>query len=101
MKPARQPSLLALTCREASRLISDSLDRELTRRERWALRIHTLICTACQRFAQQTRMIRDAIAHLPDALREQWSDSAAKLSADRRAQIKGALAEARVAESQE
>lgn len=101
MKSEHKNPLLGLSCREASRLISESLDRELTRRERWSLRIHTLLCTACQRFAQQTKMIRDAIANMPDALREKWSDSNAKLSAERRTQIKRLLTEARRAESQE
>jgi Putative zinc-finger len=93
--------LLGLSCREASRLISESLDRELSRRERWSLRMHTLLCTACQRFAQQTKMFREAITNMPDALREKWSDSTAKLSAERRTQIKRLLAEARRADSQD
>ena len=101
MSSERKVPLVGLSCREASRLISESLDRELTRRERWSLRIHTLLCTACQRFAQQTKMIREAIANMPDTLREKWSDSTAKLSAERRTQIKRLLAEARRAESQD
>lgn len=91
--------LVGLSCREASRLISESLDRELTRRERWSLSIHTLMCTACRSFARQTGIIREAIANMPDALREKFSDGAAKLSAQRRAQIKRLLAEARQADS--
>ena len=101
MKPDNKISLLGLTCCEASRLISDSLDRELTRRERWSLRVHTLLCTACQRFARQTIFIREAIANIPDSVREGWSDNAAKLSAERRAQIKRLLTESRRAESSE
>lgn len=101
VKSSQRIPLLGLSCREASRLISESLDRDLTRRERWSLRLHTLMCTACQRFERQTKLIRDAIACLPDALREKWSDSAAKLSAERRAQIKRLIIEARQAETQE
>lgn len=101
MNTEKKGPLLGLSCREASRLISESLDRELTRRERWSLRIHTMLCTACQHFARQTKMIREAIANMPDALREKWSDSNATLSAERRAQMKRLLAEARHADSQE
>jgi hypothetical protein len=93
-------SLLALSCREASRLISESLDRKLTRRERWSLRIHTLLCRICRRFARQMDMIREAVANMPNALREKWTDNTARLPAARRAQIKRLLAEARQAESQ-
>ena len=84
MNPEQKVPLLGLSCREASRLISESLDRELTRRERWSLRIHTCLCRACRRFAHQTNMIREAVANMPDALRERWSDNTAKLSAERR-----------------
>jgi Putative zinc-finger len=92
--------VLGLSCREASRLISESLDRELTRRERWSLRLHTFICTACKRFAQQTKIIREAVACMPDALRDKLSDSNSALSEERRSQIKRLLAEAFRADSQ-
>jgi len=100
MKSEQKISLFGLSCREASGLISDSLDRDLTRRERWALRIHTLVCTACKSFAKQTKAIRETVANMPDALREKLFESA-KLSPERRAQIKRLLAEARQLESQD
>jgi len=96
-----QGPLLGISCREASRLISEALDRELTRRERWSLRVHTLICTACRNFARQTTFIRETIANLPDALREKLGDSTAPLSAERRALIKRLLDEAQQAEPQD
>ena len=101
MNSEQKVPLVGLSCREASRLISESLDRELTRREQWSLRIHTLVCTACRRFAQQTMLIREALANMPDALREQWSSDTGKLSAERRTQIKHLLAEARQADLQD
>jgi hypothetical protein len=99
VKPVQKVSILALSCREASRLVSESLDRQLTRRERWALRVHTILCVACRRYARQTRMIREAVTNMPDSLREKWSDSTSKLSAERRAQIKHLLADAIYADS--
>ena len=98
MNSEQKVRLLGLSCREASRLLSESLDRELTRRERWSLRIHTLLCIACQRFARQTRMIREAVANVPEGLREKWSEGTTRLSAERRRQIKRLLAEARRAD---
>lgn len=50
-----------LTCRQASELVSQSLDRELTRRERWALRFHLLICVACARFNRQLASMQKVI----------------------------------------
>ena len=37
------------SCRRASRLMSDALERELTWRERVALRIHLCICHYCRK----------------------------------------------------
>lgn len=98
LSPQKKVTLLGLSCREASRLISESMDRELSRREKWALCFHTILCTACRRFAQHVALIRQVIAIMPDNLREKWSDSSAKLSTERRAQIKRLLSESRRAD---
>lgn len=49
-----------LTCKEASQLVSGTLDRRLRLTERLALRVHLLICDACARFAMQARFLRRA-----------------------------------------
>jgi hypothetical protein len=49
-----------LTCKEASRLVSESLDRRLGLAERIGLRVHLIICEACARFAAQARFLRRA-----------------------------------------
>lgn len=89
---------LNLSCREASRLASESLDRELARHERWSLRIHSTLCPACRRFVEQLRAIRGALVALPNIARERWLGAGA-LSAERRERIKLALIEARRGES--
>lgn len=53
-----------LTCKQASQLLSQSLDRPLTRGERFRLRFHILICRFCKRFGQQ-------IVGLSTAIRQQ------------------------------
>jgi len=50
-----------LTCKQASELVSQSLDRTLTRSERWSLRFHLLICVACARFNRQLHTIQTVI----------------------------------------
>lgn len=50
-----------LNCKEASQLLSQSLDRELSWRERWSLRIHLMMCEFCRRFGQQIRLVRDMV----------------------------------------
>jgi hypothetical protein len=53
-----------LNCQETSRLLSQGLDRPLMFRERLALRLHLLMCGACQRFARQLRYLRQAMADM-------------------------------------
>ncbi len=49
-----------LTCKEVSALVSNSLDRRLSWRERLGVRLHLLICKACRRFADQMRFLQTA-----------------------------------------
>ncbi|HCU85443.1 MULTISPECIES: zf-HC2 domain-containing protein [unclassified Methylophilus] len=50
-----------LNCKQTSVLVSQSLDRPLTWRERWAVRLHLAICIYCRRFTQQLKWIRNAM----------------------------------------
>ena len=50
-----------LSCKQASQLISQSLDRPLTMRERFALKLHLFVCKYCKRFSQQVQTLRVAI----------------------------------------
>ena len=50
-----------LNCRETTQLISKSLDRHLTWRERFTVNLHLVICKYCKRFNQQLVMMRTAL----------------------------------------
>jgi len=50
-----------LTCKDASRLISQQLDGPLPIHRRWLLRIHLLWCEACRRYEVQARFLREAM----------------------------------------
>ena len=54
-----------LTCKEASRLISDGMDRRLSIPERIKLRLHVRICDACTRFSSQVAFLRRALKAFP------------------------------------
>jgi len=60
-----------LTCKEASQLVSEQLDRQLSRRERMALRFHLWLCRNCRRFTKQLGFLRSTLrrgvqeGHLP------------------------------------
>lgn len=50
-----------LDCKQTSQLISQSLDRSLTLRERFALRLHLIVCKYCTRFSQHLQTLRIAL----------------------------------------
>ncbi|MDA1139247.1 MAG: zf-HC2 domain-containing protein [Planctomycetota bacterium] len=56
-----------LKCQEAARLISDSLDRPLSLRERLGLRTHLLMCRMCARCREQMLFLRKAMNRLCDS----------------------------------
>lgn len=53
-----------LSCREATRLVSQGLDRELALGERIALRVHLAICAGCRNVDRQLSFIRRAVGRL-------------------------------------
>jgi hypothetical protein len=57
--------MLNLPCQGMSRLTSESLDHDLGRLERFALRSHLLCCTGCRRFERQIRLLWFAMRRSP------------------------------------
>jgi len=67
-----------LSCKQASQLISQSLDRRISWRERISLRLHLVVCDFCRRFSHQLKQVllavrvqrqqieQDEHIHLPD-----------------------------------
>lgn len=56
---------IRLTCREASRLISEGMDRHLSFMEKVGLRLHVSVCDACTRFSRQLAFLRRALERFP------------------------------------
>ncbi|WP_116473029.1 anti-sigma factor family protein [Zobellella maritima] len=58
-----------LNCHKATRLMSEAQDRPLTLGEKLALRLHTMMCSACSNFEKQLpalrRMARGFARHQP------------------------------------
>lgn len=81
---------MTFSCRRATLLASNAMDRPLTQRERLALRFHLLICGYCRRFKKQILMLRQVLrgralsATLPDS-------SEFVLDSNARARIRSAL----------
>jgi predicted anti-sigma-YlaC factor YlaD len=55
---------MKLSCEEASRLLSQSMDRGMTLGEQARLRLHLTLCDACRNFKQQLQQLRQALARL-------------------------------------
>ena len=53
-----------LSCKQASQLLSQSLDRPLNWRERFSLKLHLMLCDVCIRFAKQLKMMQNAIKQM-------------------------------------
>ncbi len=51
-----------LNCKEASRVISQGLDRNMTPAERIALRLHLAVCDACNELKAQFVFLRRAFS---------------------------------------
>ncbi len=77
-----------LSCKQASQLVSQALDRPLTWRERWALRMHLLMCAACRRFNRQLALIRLAVGRM---LSETEQNGSLRLSPEARLRMTKAL----------
>lgn len=55
-----------LTCKEATRRLSESLDRPLTLSERLSLRLHLAMCRGCSNYERQMVMLREACRRFLD-----------------------------------
>ncbi len=53
-----------MSCKEAVRLHSESLDRKLSLAEKVALHCHLLICRACERYCSQIDFVRHSVKML-------------------------------------
>jgi hypothetical protein len=50
-----------LSCKEASRVVSQVQERSLTAFELWRLRMHLAVCDQCTRFERQIQFMREAL----------------------------------------
>lgn len=65
-----------MNCQEATRLLSDAQERELSLKDRAALKFHIMMCSGCRNFGKQMGTLRD-IAHSYAKGAESEEDSSA------------------------
>jgi len=76
------------SCRDASRLQSEALDKELSLSKRFGLSLHLLVCKWCRRYGKQIQFLRDAAHEHSENLSEAVPQ---KLSTEARERIKKRL----------
>jgi len=55
---------MKISCKEASRLLSQAMDRPLGLWQRARLRLHLSLCDACSNFKRQLQALRRGVAAL-------------------------------------
>jgi hypothetical protein len=53
------------SCKDVHRLVVEGQDRKLGFTERFSVRMHLMICTACRRFDAQMDLLRQALRRFP------------------------------------
>lgn len=76
-------------CRDLTRVMSESLDRRLTLRERVTLRLHLWVCLRCARYLSQISALSNVTRCAPELPLAE--DTAPQLSDKARRRIKAAL----------
>jgi len=79
-----------LNCRQATRLISQSLDAKLPWHRRLQMKVHLLYCVWCRRYAAQLKFLRKATRELPP---EALDAAPQKLSSEEKEQMNSRLQE--------
>jgi len=79
------------SCKDVSRLVSESMDRDLPFRQRFSMRLHLLMCSLCSRFRRQILFLRDAARSFGGASEDDELFTKVRLSPQARARIKQAV----------
>ena len=76
-------------CKEIVKIVSASLDRQLTIRERSVMKLHLIACRPCVRYMEQSDFLRSAASQLDEGLKDELFSG--RLSESARERIKEAL----------
>jgi hypothetical protein len=82
---------MMLSCKDVTRLLSDSMDRSLPIGKRIGVRLHLLICKFCARYERQLHLIRDTVRRIAAAEETPGEPFGGALSEAARTRIRSAL----------
>ena len=81
-----------LSCKDVTRLISESMDQSLPFGKRVGVRLHLLICRFCARYERQLLLIRETVRRLVATEDGPGESPGESLSAEARERIRKSLA---------
>lgn len=81
-----------LSCKDVTRLISESMDHSLPLAKRAGVRFHLLICRFCARYERQLLLIREIMRRLAATEAKPGEPHGETLPAEARERIRNALA---------
>jgi hypothetical protein len=76
-----------LSCKDVTKLISESMDASLPMGRRIGVRFHLIICKWCARYERQLVLIRDTARRLASMVEKPGESPAETLSAEARERI--------------
>jgi len=82
---------MMMSCRNAARLISESLDRKLSLKERIELKFHLMMCKICGQLKKQIHFIQTVASRLGDSLEVENPLATMNLSEESARRIQDAL----------
>jgi len=80
-----------MSCKEVSRLVSESLDRKLSIWQRMQVWMHLMMCGMCARFRKQTLFLQSAAKRYLGIMDEAKRDLSDQLTTEARDRIKQSL----------
>jgi len=83
--------VLSPCCRDAARLLSESMDRRLPLPERVGLRIHLVLCRLCRRYGRQLVFLRRLVDAFSTITETPTTPAASELSPEARGRIRERL----------
>jgi predicted anti-sigma-YlaC factor YlaD len=73
-----------MNCQQATRLLSDARERELSLKERAALKVHVMMCSGCRNFGKQMGILGDIARNYVKGVDGESSEEVAEPSDDDR-----------------
>jgi len=80
-----------LSCKDVTKLLSESMDRSLPLGKRIGVRLHLLICKFCARYERQLLLIRETARRLAATVEAPGGAFGDPLSEEARARIREAM----------